>query len=46
MMPAQAAAALGLNLDSVREDHAPVTPEKHTFIEEEVIEENNTGDST
>ena len=46
MTPAQAAAALGLNLDSVREDHAPVTPEKHTFIEEEVIEENNTGDST
>lgn len=46
MTPAQAAAALGLNLDSVREDHAPVTRENHNLIEEAVIEDNNTGDST
>ena len=46
MTPAQAAAALGLNLDSVREDHAPVTRENHNLAEEAVIEDNNTGDST
>ena len=46
MTPAQAAAALGLNLDSVREDHAPVTRENHNLAEEAVIEDNNTGDPT
>lgn len=46
MMPAQAAAALGLNLDSVREDHAPVTQERHAFVEEAPIEETDAEDST
>ena len=46
MMPAQAAAALGLNLDSVREDHAPVTQERHAFVEEAPIKETDAEDST
>ena len=46
MTPAQAAAALGLNLDSVREDHAPVTQERHAFVEEAPIEETDAEDST
>ena len=46
MTPAQAAAALGLNLDSVREDHAPVTQERHAFVEEAPIEETDVEDST
>ena len=46
MMPAQAAAALGLNLDSVREDHAPVTQERHAVVEEAPIEETDAEDST
>ncbi len=46
MTPAQAAAALGLNLDSVREDHAPVTQERHAFVEEAPIEEIDAEDST
>lgn len=46
MTPAQAAAALGLNLDSVREDHAPVTQERHAFVEEAPIEETDAEDYT